>query len=217
MAAEKEKNIHAGHRKRMKERFLRGGMDFFAPHEVLELLLYEYIPMVNTNPAAHALLERFGSVKKVLTAEYGELLNIPGIGPKTAEGILSIYPAMSEEICACFRKYGPLTKLDLAFLADWFMDSVPAGSMGLILCGTDAGFRNFVRLRVNPDDLLLDLAEQIVRAARGASYYLLVKEDFSLVTREKALVLNNIARRARARMLDVFVLEGFRPTSVFHE
>ncbi len=216
MASEKGKNIHAGHRGRMRDRFIREGLDSFAPHEVLELLLFEFIPVVNTNPTAHALIEHFGSVKNVLTAPYEELVKVPGIGPKAAEGILSVYPVMSEEICARFREYGLLTKLDLAFLADWFMDCVPAGSMGLILCGTDAGFRNFVRLQAAPDDLLFDLAKQIVQAARGASYYLLVKEDFNLVTRETARLLRHITSRGHARMLDVFVLEGCRPTSVFY-
>ncbi len=216
MAADAGKNVHAGHRARMRERFMNGGLDSFEPHEVLELLLFQYIPVVNTNPHAHALIERFGSVKNVLTAPYEELMKVPGIGPKAAEGILSVYPIMSQEICVRFREHGLLTKIDLAFLADWFMDWVPAGSMGLLLCGQDRRFRDFVRLRVNPNDLLLDLSTQIVRAARGTSYYLLIKENFSLVTREKAQMLRQITGRGRALMLDVFVLEGCRPTSVFY-
>ena len=58
-------------------------------------------------------------------------------------------------------------------------------------------------------------AEQIVRAARGTSYYLLVKEDFSLITRENAQILRQVTGRGRAYMLDVFVLEGYHPTSIY--
>lgn len=216
MAEAKRKNIHAGHRGRMRERFLSGGLDSFEPHEVLELLLFEFIPVVNTNPHAHALIERFGSVKNVLTAPYEELLEVPGIGPKAAEGLRSVYPLMSEKICAFFREYGQLTYTDLAFLADWFMDWVPAGSMGLLLCGNDGRFRDFVRLSVCPDDLLLDLAEQIVRSARGASYYLLIKEDSSLITLEKVQLLRKITGSGHALLLDVFVLTGSRPVSVVY-
>lgn len=214
--ADRKKNVHAGHRGRMRERFLCGGLDYFEPHEVLELLLFEFIPVVNTNPLGHALIERFGSVKNVLTAAYDELVKVSGIGPKAAEGILSVYPILSNDICCRFRKAGALTRYDLAFLADWFMDWTPDGSMGIILCGQDRRFRDFVRLRTDPDDLLFDLGRQIVKAAKGMNYCLLVKEDHSLVTREKAQVLRSFTGRLHAYLLDVFVLEGCRPTSVFY-
>ena len=45
-------NIHEGHRKRMKERFMKSGLDDFAPHNVLEFLLFYSIPRGDTNPIA---------------------------------------------------------------------------------------------------------------------------------------------------------------------
>jgi len=216
MAAEK-KNVHAGHRKRMRERFLNGGLDNFQPHEVLELLLFEYIPVVNTNPIGHELIERFGSVKNVLTAPYEELVKVPGIGPKAAEGILSVYPIMTNDICDSFRKSGALTRYDLAFLADWFMSGLPNGSVGLILCGHDRRFRDFVRLTVNPENLIFGLSGQIVKAARGMGYYLLVREDYNLVSRESATLIRNITGCGHAYMMDVLVLDGYRPVSVIYD
>ena len=50
--------IHDGHREKMRRRFLTGGLDGFADHEALELLLYYAIPRRDTNPIAHALMER---------------------------------------------------------------------------------------------------------------------------------------------------------------
>lgn len=214
MTSERQKTSHAGHRVRMRARFREEGLDTFAPHEVLELLLFEFIPGINTNPIAHTLIARFGSVKNVLTAPYEELLEVSGIGPKAAQGIRSVYALMTSEICTSFRRQERLTENDIAFLADWFMEKAPAGSMGLILCGPDRRFRDFVPLRVSPDDSLLSLGAQIVRASAGGSYYLLVKEDFSLVTREKADVLRRITGPGRALLLDVFILEGYRPTPV---
>lgn len=35
---------HAGHRQRMRERFLAGGLEGFADHEVLELMLFTPFP-----------------------------------------------------------------------------------------------------------------------------------------------------------------------------
>ena len=50
--------VHDGHRDRKREQFLRCGAESFADHELLELLLYYAIPQKDTNPIAHALMER---------------------------------------------------------------------------------------------------------------------------------------------------------------
>ena len=52
--------IHDGHREKMRLRFLTTGLEGFADHEALELLLYYAIPRRDTNPIAHALMERYG-------------------------------------------------------------------------------------------------------------------------------------------------------------
>ena len=59
---------HAGHRGRMKKRYLEQGLDGFEDHEALELLLFYALPRVDVNPLAHALLKRFGSFHGVLDA-----------------------------------------------------------------------------------------------------------------------------------------------------
>ena len=74
------KNVHQGHRRRLKERFLRDGLDNFEEHEVLELLLFYGIPQKDTNPIAHDLIERFGSLSRVLEASPGELAEVPYVG-----------------------------------------------------------------------------------------------------------------------------------------
>ena len=58
-------SVHEGHRQRKKEQFREHGLDAFADHEALELLLYYAIPRQDTNPIAHRLLERFGSLEGV--------------------------------------------------------------------------------------------------------------------------------------------------------
>ena len=76
--------IHDGHRQRLKERFLRSGLDSFTDVQVLELALFYCIPRKDTNPIAHALLEHFGSLSQVLEASVEELQTVPGIGENTA-------------------------------------------------------------------------------------------------------------------------------------
>lgn len=77
-------SIHEGHRQRMKERFCQEGLSHFDEHQVLELLLFYCIPRVDTNPIAHALLERFGSFSQVMEAPVEELEKVAGIGHNAA-------------------------------------------------------------------------------------------------------------------------------------
>ncbi len=77
-------SIHGGHRQRLKERYLQEGLDHFEQHQVLELLLFYCIPRVDTNPIAHGLLERFGSLAQVLEAPASELQKVPGMGANAA-------------------------------------------------------------------------------------------------------------------------------------
>ena len=76
--------IHDGHREKMRQRFMTGGLDAFADHEILELLLYYAIPRRDTNPIAHALIERYGSLPAVLAAPMEDLKRTEGIGESAA-------------------------------------------------------------------------------------------------------------------------------------
>ena len=73
-------SIHEGHRQRLKDRFLADGLDGFTEIQVLELLLFYAMPRQDTNPIAHALLDRFGSLSQVLDASTDKLMEVKGIG-----------------------------------------------------------------------------------------------------------------------------------------
>ena len=77
-------NIHRGHREKMRQRFLKSGLDSFADHEALELLLYYAIPRQDTNPIAHRLMERYGSLSAVLSAPAEDLKKVEGVGESAA-------------------------------------------------------------------------------------------------------------------------------------
>ncbi len=79
-----QKNLHADHRDRMRQRYLQQGADSFSTHELLEILLYYSIPRENTNGTAHTLLEEHGGLSGVLFADVDELCMTEGIGPKSA-------------------------------------------------------------------------------------------------------------------------------------
>ena len=89
--------VHDGHRSRMRERYCREGLEGFAPHEVLELLLCYAKPRGNLNPLAHELLDVFGSLKGVFEASTDQLMAVKGVGKETATLLSLILPM--------FRKY----------------------------------------------------------------------------------------------------------------
>lgn len=83
-------NKHAGHRKKLRERFLKEGLDSFETHNVLEFMLFYAIPRKDTNEIAHDLIKHFGSFSGVIDAPLNELLKIEGIGENAAVFIKSI-------------------------------------------------------------------------------------------------------------------------------
>lgn len=83
-------SVHNGHRQRVKDRFLEQGFVGMHPHEILEFLLFFSIPRGDTNPTAHILIEKYGSIAKVFDAPYEELIEIDGIGANSAILIKSL-------------------------------------------------------------------------------------------------------------------------------
>ena len=88
---------HDGHRKRMRERFRISGLEGFSEHEVLELILFYGRARGNVNDTAHALMDVFGSLPRVLEASPEQLMLIDGIGEESATLLSLILPL--------FRRY----------------------------------------------------------------------------------------------------------------
>ncbi|MDP4133002.1 MAG: DNA repair protein RadC [Bacillota bacterium] len=79
-----DKNPHGSHRERVREKYLQQGFEGWHEHEVLEMLLFNGLPRVDTNPLAHALLDEFGTLAQVLDADVTALMKVPGIAKNTA-------------------------------------------------------------------------------------------------------------------------------------
>ncbi len=69
MAAAPERPHYVGHRKRLRERFLKSGAGSLADYELLELLLFMARPRADVKPLAKALMTRFGSFAEVISAD----------------------------------------------------------------------------------------------------------------------------------------------------
>ena len=89
----------AGHRERLRQRFLTGGLDGFLDYEVIELLLTLGTPRKDCKDAAKTALSRFKTFQAVLEASVEELREIPGIGPTNSFGI-RLAKAVSERYLA---------------------------------------------------------------------------------------------------------------------
>ena len=93
------KNVHEGHRDRLRDKFLSNGFDNFDHHNILELLLFYSIPRKDTNEIAHELLNHFGSLKNVFEASYEELLKVTGISKNSAT-LIKMVPKIAQEYMA---------------------------------------------------------------------------------------------------------------------
>lgn len=105
-------SVNDGHRQRLRQRMMSEGLSGFADHEILELLLFQFLPRKDTNKLAHTLLDQFGSFANVLDASPKELMLVDGVSEVTACNL-----AMLKEV---FQRY----KKDLAETIS--LDSVPS-------------------------------------------------------------------------------------------
>ncbi|MEM9061646.1 MAG: DNA repair protein RadC [Pseudomonadota bacterium] len=71
----------AGHRARLRERFLTAGQQSLADYEMLELVLFRAVPQRDVKPMAKRLLEEFRDFNGVISAPLSRLVTVPGIGP----------------------------------------------------------------------------------------------------------------------------------------
>jgi DNA repair protein RadC len=76
-------SLHEGHRERLRKRFL-AQPDSLTQLELLELLLTYAIPRRDVAPLATALLDHFGTIQSLCSANYSDLLSFPGIGETSA-------------------------------------------------------------------------------------------------------------------------------------
>lgn len=89
--------VHTGHRLRLRRRFETQGLEGFADHEALELLLCYALPQKNVNPLAHALIDRFGSLSAVLAAPAEELKKVAGMGDYSS-ALLNLVDAVAKRV-----------------------------------------------------------------------------------------------------------------------
>lgn len=83
---------HSEHRDRLRERFLKGGVDALQDYEILELILFMALPRRDVKPLAKKLIQNFGSFNNVFHASVRDLVSF-GLSETTAISIKTIEAA----------------------------------------------------------------------------------------------------------------------------
>ncbi len=84
---------YAGHRDRLRQRFLAAGPDSLADYELLELLLFGANPRRDVKPLAKQLIEQFGGFGAVLSADPGQLETRGELGPVAVVALKAVAAA----------------------------------------------------------------------------------------------------------------------------
>lgn len=112
-------NIHAGHRIRVRKEILTRGIDEnMPPHKVLEFLLFYCVVQGDTNPLAHELIDKFGTLYGVLDAPIEELTSFKGIKENGAALLKSLVPVTRYCMAERIRNINCFSNLDL--IANYF-------------------------------------------------------------------------------------------------
>ncbi len=130
----KTSDVHKGHRKRIRERFINYGADNFQNHELLELLLTYAIPRIDVNPLAHSLLDEFGSLAGVLNAQPEDLCQVEGIG-ESAAALLHLMPALFQRYSQSHvagKQYDSPEKL-AEYLMSYYVDKTCEQAVAILL------------------------------------------------------------------------------------
>jgi len=107
----KDKPHYLQHRDRLRDRFRTGGKYALADYELLELYLFNSIPRRDVKPVAKDLIARFGSFAEVCAAPLDQLIEVKGVGEKTALDLKIIQAAGS--------RMGKENLLDKPILSSW--------------------------------------------------------------------------------------------------
>lgn len=102
---------HAGHRQRLRTRFLKGGGDGMPDYELIEMVLFAAIPRGDVKPLAKRLLKRFGSFADTIAAPVEALQEIEGMGEASVAALKVVEQAA--------QRLGQEQVLNMPVLSSW--------------------------------------------------------------------------------------------------
>ena len=115
----------SGHRARLRQRLIEGGGDALLDHELIEYLLTHTIPRIDTKPIAKRLLNEFGGIGGLLSADAEAIMRNGGVSERTAAGLKIVQAAAlrmlrsevkEQPILASWQSLLDYLRVDLAHL-----------------------------------------------------------------------------------------------------
>ena len=158
--------LHEGHKKRLRQKACVN-IDTLQPHEIIELMLNFGIVRKNTNPIAHELINKFGSVANVLDADISALMQVEGVG-ETSACLLHLIP----KLCNVYNKsrasdYSKISSLAEAKEFFRVLYSCTANEELYVLClnKADKIIANLKIAEGSLDSILIDMRECVSKIA----------------------------------------------------
>lgn len=114
-----------GHRARLRTRLIEGGGDALMDHEIIEFLLMLAVPRVDTKPMAKRLLNEFGGIGGLLSADAEAIMRSGGVGESAAAALKIVQAAAlrmlrsevkSQPILASWQAMLDYLRVDLAHI-----------------------------------------------------------------------------------------------------
>lgn len=90
---------YLGHRKRLRERYVKNGYEALQDYEIIELLLTFVKQRMDTKPLAKQLIKKYGTIEEILKADIKDLKETEGVGDITA-----VFLNFIGDIAACSFK-----------------------------------------------------------------------------------------------------------------
>ncbi len=128
------------HRARAREKLLSAGRGEAGEELVLEVYLYDLLPRIDTYPAAHRLLERFGSLEGVFSASAEELSGVHGIGRRSAERIAATGAVIDRAVLERFTAFPLDTEYRIFPVLTWLLKNADADCKLIIAADADAKY-----------------------------------------------------------------------------
>lgn len=168
MAVKHTKEMGQNHRSRLRKRYESGGADSFDDYALMELILFDFIPRVDTYPTAHRLIDTFGSIEKVFSASKKELIKIEGIGPKTAEKLTLYGDVMDRAVCQRLSCVPFITENQIAPYLIWTFRALEVDCACLLLLDKDGYLteRNLFHPFENDEGSLLVSTQHILKTRK---------------------------------------------------
>ncbi len=140
------------------------------PHVLLELFLFNVIPRSDTNPTAHRLLDRFGSLDGVFSASVEELTEVPGVGITTANYIRRIALNMIDGIVEAYGASPLATFEQAAGMLIWMRKKDPGTRyVTIALDGYNVVIRtDRYRTETDPGKVCFEIAKNAVSSNAGS-------------------------------------------------